>query len=102
MVPVLLSAGTYTTYKSAWAFFVAYPWVRAMRRPEGRDKLKVETPMPFLFPLTNLMLTAEFGSQEATKFGENHEKNYPKHRSLLIGRLTDFLCTDFKGTDERT
>lgn len=25
MVPVLLSAGTYTTYKSAWAFFVAYP-----------------------------------------------------------------------------
>ena len=25
IVPVLLSAGTYTTYKSAWAFFVAYP-----------------------------------------------------------------------------
>jgi len=25
MVPVLLSAGTYSTYKSAWAFFVAYP-----------------------------------------------------------------------------
>ena len=47
MVPELLSAGTYTTYKSAWAFFVAYPWVRAMRRPEVWDKRQVQFPRFF-------------------------------------------------------
>ena len=49
----------------AWAGCVAYPCVGAMRRPETRDGREVETPMPFLFPSTNLLLItnqAEFGS----------------------------------------
>ena len=32
----------------------------AMRRPEGQGWANVETPMPFLFSIFNLLLTAEF------------------------------------------
>ena len=49
----------------AWAGCVAYPCVGAMRRPDNWGKRLVETPMPFLFSSTNLIIItnlAEFGS----------------------------------------